>query len=99
MSISYTSASTGSRDKARFIQQQFPNLQTQPNHNILNAMNSGISPLLLASATLGKYIYFIFYLLKNNKVAKRYTEVEFIILGNTVATASGPVAANLAQQR
>lgn len=59
MSISYTSASTGSRDtaKARFMQQQFPNIQTQqnqPNHAILNAMNSGISPLLLASGGLGK---------------------------------------------
>lgn len=59
MSISYTSASTGSRDtaKARFIQQQFVNAQAQPNqanHGILNAVNSGISPLLLASGALGE---------------------------------------------
>lgn len=43
--------------------------QTQPNQGIINAMNSGISPLLLATGGIG----------------------------NTVAAASGPVAANLAQ--
>lgn len=106
MSISYTSASTGSRDnaKVRLMQQPFQviaiyfgfflltdstastNLnpifilhskqpqgqsqsQSQPNQGILNAMNSGISPLLLATGGIG----------------------------NTVAAASGPVAANLGQ--
>lgn len=72
MSISYTSASTGSRDtnKARLIhQQQQQQQQSQNNQSLLNAMNSGISPLLLASGGIG----------------------------NTVAAASGPVGANLAQ--
>lgn len=71
MSISYTSASTGSRDtnKARLIHQQQQQQQSQNNQSLLNAMNSGISPLLLASGGIG----------------------------NTVAAASGPVGANLAQ--
>lgn len=56
MSISFqsTSASTGSRcdAKARLMQQQFQQLQQsqQPNHAILGAVSSGITPVMLAAS-------------------------------------------------